>query len=224
MIIPVFQPIRCFNTKKDVGAEVLCRWCGIGGLSSPGELDSQICWADVDLALISVLTIDALKSSRAYSRIMINVSEQTLASDEYFAAWMHRVRYFVERSTARVCIEITEQVTDQTLVRRWEWLISLGVSLVIDDYGYEYSTFERLKSFPWNACKFDIQRLTDDRDAITYCLMNDVRVIAEKVETSDQATLAAAAGLTWQQGFLFGKPEALREHSCSTNIKVVVGK
>ena len=93
---------------------------------------------------------------------------------------------------------------------------SLGVSIAIDDFGTGYSSLSYLARFPIDTLKIDKSFVhgitTDERRtelvkaiiSIGHCL--GLRIVAEGVETIDQAKFLAANGCEIAQGFLYGKP------------------
>jgi EAL domain-containing protein (putative c-di-GMP-specific phosphodiesterase class I) len=117
-------------------------------------------------------------------------------------------------------LEITESVvlerTEEAL-RVLQGLNALGVTLCMDDFGTGYSSLSYLKDFSVNILKIDrtfIRTLAEDpRDRELTKAMVDVAaalrldgVVAEGVETQDQATVLEALGCSLAQGYLYGKP------------------
>ena len=93
---------------------------------------------------------------------------------------------------------------------------SLGVSIVLDDFGTGYSSLSYLKMFPFDKIKIDRSFVSDlsnrpDCAAIVCAVINLARILnmvttAEGVETRDQLLLLRAAGCSFAQGFLLGRP------------------
>ncbi|MFC6674135.1 EAL domain-containing protein [Marinobacterium aestuariivivens] len=213
MIIPMFQPVKSTTTGDIVGAEVLIRWLFDGVYYSPSDVRVEIRWGDIDKAMILLLikNIDAI--DKRYNQIMVNVSEDTLKSDHLFHSWCKQVRRFNMLSRTEFMVEVTEGVSDTTILRRWDALKKLGASLVMDDYGHQNSSLDRLVSYPWDACKFDVKRVagTDRKDAegLQFCRDKGIRIIGEQVETERLASQAAVLGIKLQQGYLHGRAELL---------------
>ena len=98
-------------------------------------------------------------------------------------------------------------------------LEKLGVGFYIDDFGTGSSTLSRLKQSPFSGLKIDIsfvRGLPDEKDskAIVQSLLTlaeniGVDVIAEGVETQEQADYLQQAGCPKAQGFLYSKPITL---------------
>lgn len=116
-------------------------------------------------------------------------------------------------------LEITEGTAmDRTedTIARLHWLKSLGVRLSIDDFGTGYSNLGYLKNFPIDQLKIDrsfVGALPDDPTAasLTHAVIAlgqglGLQVIAEGVETKEQAEFLIGAGCDFAQGYYFSTP------------------
>ncbi len=93
---------------------------------------------------------------------------------------------------------------------------AIGISIAIDDFGTGYSSLSYLTRFPINTLKIDrsfIHNITTDNYhaelvkaiiSIAHCL--DQQVVAEGVETLEQAVFLQASGCQMSQGYLYSKP------------------
>jgi diguanylate cyclase (GGDEF)-like protein len=124
----------------------------------------------------------------------------------------------------RLQLEITETVL---LEKNPEHLAilheikSMGVSIVLDDFGIGYSSMTYLQMFPFDRIKIDqsfIQTMTDHAaGAAIVCAIAglgrnlDIATTAEGVETVEQLVFLRAAGCQYAQGFLFSRPVPVRE-------------
>jgi diguanylate cyclase (GGDEF)-like protein len=116
-------------------------------------------------------------------------------------------------------LEITESVlvddVDQALNLMHE-LKKIGVSLSIDDFGTGYSSLNYLRRFPIDLLKIDgsfIRDVTRNRGdaAITTTIAVMAKtlrlgLLAEGVETREQARFLKTIGCHAMQGYLFGEP------------------
>jgi len=103
-------------------------------------------------------------------------------------------------------------------------LKDLGVSLIVDDFGTGYSSLDSFATSPFDALKVDRSFVRDmatnfRHRAIVRTITGfaedlGLRLIAEGVETTEQADLLRSLGCAGAQGFLFARPlrvEALEQ-------------
>jgi EAL domain-containing protein (putative c-di-GMP-specific phosphodiesterase class I) len=135
-------------------------------------------------------------------------------------------------STSALQLEITEgmlMLQSQETLAMLEELARMGVRLAVDDFGTRYSSLAYLQRFPIHALKIDqsfvggIGQDTNDTAIVTamIAMAKSLRltVIAEGVETSEQATFLKSMGCEAAQGYFYGKAvpaedlgEVLRAH------------
>jgi EAL domain-containing protein (putative c-di-GMP-specific phosphodiesterase class I) len=121
-------------------------------------------------------------------------------------------------------VEITENLlmTDSDLAgRKLAELRSLGVGVAVDDFGTGYSSFSYLQRFPVDVLKIDrsfVAPLPDGprpaalvRSIIELARALEVAVVAEGVETKDQALILKDLGCQVAQGFLLCRPTPARQ-------------
>ncbi|SDS90649.1 putative bifunctional diguanylate cyclase/phosphodiesterase [Actinoplanes derwentensis] len=119
----------------------------------------------------------------------------------------------------RLVLEITESVVlepDAPTIARLEALRDLGIRLAVDDFGTGYSALSYLQQLPVTILKIDrsyIRGIADDeRDRriaeaiVRLGLAFDLYVVAEGVETAEQARLLTGMGCTVGQGYHFHRP------------------
>lgn len=120
----------------------------------------------------------------------------------------------------RLTLEITEGLVIDNLsdiVAKMQALQSMGVQFSIDDFGTGYSSLAYLKRLPIQEIKIDrsfVQDAPQDPDNAalveTILAVADklrLQVVAEGVETSEQAAFLNARGWMLHQGYLYGRPE-----------------
>ena len=124
-----------------------------------------------------------------------------------------------ELAPERLELEITESVLlqkDESNLSKLHRLKSLGVSVVLDDFGLGYSSLSYLRTFPFDKVKIDrsfVAEISTRSDcAAVVCAITalakslDMATTAEGVETAEQFELLRVAGCNEMQGYLFGKP------------------
>ena len=119
----------------------------------------------------------------------------------------------------RLGLELTESVLMQESASPTavlQDLKGLGVRLMLDDFGTGYSSLNHVKRFPIEAIKVDREFTTgvaeDEGDRhilraiVSMASAMDVAVIAEGVETREQARWLRHLGIKLVQGYAFGRP------------------
>ena len=227
------QPIVSLPGGAPVGAEVLLRWDHPElGSVSPAE------FIPVAEASGAILPIGAWVIARAfelaarwrsepgyrrYLPLHLNVSARQLAQRDF----VDQVKSELARSGARVrdlSFEITEHALiggDGGTVQTLEELQGLGFAIVLDDFGTGYSSLSHLKQFNIDMVKIDrlfVSNLTDERkdEAIISAVigMTDafaLDVVAEGIETPEQAARLTELGCPYGQGYLFARPRPVEE-------------
>ena len=118
--------------------------------------------------------------------------------------------------------EVTEGLLIDNLhdtIARMLELSTLGIRFSIDDFGTGYSSFSYLKKLPLYELKIDksfVQDTPGDKNdtAIVQSMLSmaehlGLRVVAEGVETREQADFLITNGCSCMQGYLFGRPMPL---------------
>ncbi|MEQ1663489.1 MAG: EAL domain-containing protein [Thiobacillus sp.] len=116
-------------------------------------------------------------------------------------------------------LEITESAAMENPSRTFDMLNAMrerGLSIYIDDFGTGHSNLSKLKRMPIDALKIDKSLvhdvLTDSDDAeIAHVIIQlahalNLRVVAEGVETAEQAVFLKQRGCDEIQGYLLAKP------------------
>ena len=152
--------------------------------------------------------------------VSVNLSPRQLVQDDV----AERVRAALADSDldpAGLSLEVTEtgMVTDTALAaEQLHRLRSMGVQIAVDDFGTGYSSLLQLRTLPMDTLKVDRQfvdgLMTDPDDAvivsasISLALALRLKVVAEGVETPEQAEELRRLGCDFGQGFLWSRPLA----------------
>jgi len=118
-----------------------------------------------------------------------------------------------------ISLEITEttaMVSPEEIIPILHEIKSLGISLAIDDFGTGHSSLAYLKRFPINTLKIDREFVLDlttdsDDEKIVIGILSlgkvfSMNVIAEGVETLEQAQILLNHKCETIQGYLFSRP------------------
>ena len=222
-----YQPIYDLRQGTISGFEALVRWQHPEkGLIAPGAF---IPIAE-ETGLISAIDHWVLEQACNQARewlgqghplgfIAVNISSRLFGNGELDL----QVATILARSgleARHLELEITESAVMQdpdaalVLLQR---LRALGVQLAIDDFGTGYSSLQRLKRMNVHKLKIDqgfVRGLPDDRDdaAITRSVIGlahnlGLRVVAEGIETAEQATFLLGQNCDYGQGYGFARPQ-----------------
>jgi EAL domain-containing protein (putative c-di-GMP-specific phosphodiesterase class I) len=89
-----------------------------------------------------------------------------------------------------------------------------GIGLALDDFGTGYSSLAYLTRFPFDMIKLDKAMVRDESDKKAILLRSvismarelNMRVVAEGIESEEDALELAKIGCTYGQSFIFGPP------------------
>ncbi len=223
-----YQPKVELKTGRIVGLEALIRWLDPErGMVPPGQfiplLEETHLILDVGKWVLDSAAAQYaawLDQGRSPPRVAVNVSALQLAQKTFVKS----LEEVLERHPAArggLDIELTESVLMDDLTGNIEKLRALkahDVHIAIDDFGTGYSSLGYLSRLPIDALKIDrsfVIRMTDDAQDMTIVTTIislahslDAQVVAEGVETRDQARLLRLVRCDQIQGYLVGRPEA----------------
>ena len=225
-----FQPKVNLQVGNIDGLEVLARWQHNGQFISPQIFVGIAEEAGLIHALGDHLMRKAcfqykqwLDQGIAKGRVAFNLSSQQF-SDNNLLSNVESVLADTGLSAKYLELEITEtMVMENTLnaIEKMHALRDLGISLAIDDFGTGYSSLTYLKEFPVNTLKIDRcfikDMLSSQRNRNIVRLIVDMAhslnlgVVAEGVETNEQAEQIKNLNAEEMQGFLFSKPLPVNE-------------
>ena len=130
-----------------------------------------------------------------------------------------RILRETELAPQNLKLEVTESAAMQNAAQTIETMARLramGVLIYMDDFGTGYSSLSQLQRMPLDALKIDRAFVKDmNNDEISRSIVESIialahtmrlRVIAEGVETADQAARLAESGCDYLQGYHFGRP------------------
>jgi diguanylate cyclase (GGDEF)-like protein len=221
-----YQPIVVLPDGAPIAVEALARWTAPSGMQIPPQTFVSLAEANGMGAQLDSLVLDQVcaqvQSAGLDLDVHVNIGAARLGSADF-----ERVisRILAERglSPERLVLEITETVPIVDLadaaavIRR---LNELGIRVALDDFGAGYNSLTYLHELPVQIVKLDrglaggVQPGRDQtlyRSVISLCDALGLNVIAEGIETIEQAETIYGAGCEQAQGYLFGRPSPLSE-------------
>ena len=233
-LVLFYQPQVDLGSRRIVGAEALIRWRHRElGLVSP---DRFIPLAE-ETGLIGPIgewvVRQACRQNQAWQdagmppiRVSVNVSPRQFRNGALTSQVAEALRSS-GLAPKYLELELTESVLMHDIefgLRTMRELRALGVLLAIDDFGTGYSNLSALKTFPVARLKIDrsfVEGLPSDADnaavagaVIALGRKMNLEVVAEGVESAEQAAALYANGCHEAQGYLFGKPVPPEEFEC----------
>jgi diguanylate cyclase (GGDEF)-like protein/PAS domain S-box-containing protein len=221
----LYQPIVALDDRRVVGREALLRWDHPERGLLPPDLFLDIAETSGLIRSLGWWVLDqAARDHRGpldpagTTWVAVNASPVQLTRANVFQV----VSDTLERTglpANQLHIEITESAfihASRALVQDLRMLRDLGVGIALDDFGTGYSSLSLLRDFPVSTVKIDksfVTPLMHDRGALAIvravigmCRDLDIPVVAEGVETEQQAERLAELGCSHGQGYLFGRP------------------
>lgn len=222
-----FQPQYCIRGGRIVGVEALARWdCEELGTVSPGEFIPLFEHNGLVVQLDEFIWETVCRNIRSWIDrkirlvpVAVNVSRAHLY-DEHFCEKIIALldRYAIPPELLE--LEITESAyTDrpQELFTIMDTLHQVGIRFSMDDFGSGYSSLNMLKDIPVDLVKLDLKFLQESRRGeqlareflknIVLLIRNlGCAVLAEGVETQQQAELLREIGCQYAQGYYYARP------------------
>ena len=226
-----YQPQIDAMTGRITGAEALMRWNHpTRGRLSAGEFlpfaEENGLMLPISDWMIGALCRDMLQWNAiggSEIRLSLNLSPQYLDRGDFFEKMRGALaRYGI--SPQQIEVEITENIcirNPQYAIEQLNKLCQLGVSIAIDDFGTGYSSLSYLHRFPIHTVKIDQSFVKeihqeDGHYPVILAIISIARglglnLIAEGVETEEQARYLRANGCLTMQGYLYYRPISLQD-------------
>lgn len=226
--LPFYQPIVDLATGKVVGAEALARWQSAdSGLISPLEFipiaeESGLIGA-IGETILRQACNDTVKGMQEGKwdedfHIHVNLSVKQLSNVDLIAS-LKRILDESGLDADNLTLEITESRivdNDPVIIKNMRAIRDLGVHIAIDDFGTGYSSLAYLHKLPFDCLKIDrtfVNKMRPEQldTSIVAAIVNmtksmKVELVAEGIETQEQAKMLTSLACPLGQGFLYSRP------------------
>lgn len=217
------QPKYSISTSGIVGAEALVRWIHPEkGMIPPMEFipvfekDGFIIKLDIYIWEQACKAIrDWIDNGVEPVPISVNISRVHLTDDKFIDVLDDLVKKYdiPKRMLETEITETVENAGDEDVIKK---LKDRGYMLLMDDFGSGYSSLNMLKNTPFDVIKIDrdffSEFMLSDRGkkiiSHTISMSKDIGLdmVAEGVETKEQAEFLHNCGCDVAQGFYYSKP------------------
>ena len=222
-LVLYYQPKVNLGNGRISGLEALLRWNDPqDGLVPPMKFIPLLEETGMILEVGQWVLEKAISDSLAWQtkglqspRIAVNISQIQLQQKD-FVSMIGRVVKGDQAAASRLELEITESLVMHDIVeniQKLRMIREMGVEVAIDDFGTGYSSLSYIAKLPVNTLKIDrafIMNMTSSSDdlsivstIISLAHSLNIRVVAEGVETIEQAKLLHLLRCDEIQGFLF---------------------
>ena len=224
-----YQPIQQSSDHKITSFEALIRWQLDGETIPPEELIMIAEQYGMIRKVGHWVLSNACQAAKLWNTNGRNISVSVNVSviqfqDADFIDLVKKSLAQSQLSANLLHLEITETVfivNPTMLFERIKVLQSLGIQVSIDDFGTGFSSLSVMQDLGVNIIKIDkvfVDKITTSGLAIIEAVMQiattlGYKVVAEGVETKEQAMLLKKMGVHFLQGFYFDKPIELAELS-----------
>lgn len=172
---------------------------------------------------------DCLKNGKKVVPISVNVSRSSLYSIDFVERYK-KIASDLNVDLKLVPLEITESAAtgDKEVSKVSQELIAAGFQLQMDDFGSGYSSLSSLATLPFSVVKLDkslIDQISNEKGKIVIDKVIqtahslDMEVVAEGVESKEQAELLKDMSCELIQGFYYYKPDNLQKFDILLNNK-----
>ena len=220
----VFQPIVSVIANDIIGYEALSRGPSDSSLYSPAMLFRVA----KESGLLSELEDACIESAtrmfneqRLHGRLFVNITPEALNDDDSFTERLEKIIATSGMPSENIVLEVNErysQEREDSISDTINKLKKLGFGVALDDLGSGLSRFDRWASLRSDYVKINkcfVQGISKDpvkqalvRSIVDISASRGASVIAEGVETSEEAETLLGLHVSLMQGFLICRPAA----------------
>lgn len=226
-ILPYYQPLYDLVTGAIVGCEALVRYRDHSGKIHPPRVIDDVfedpeLGAGIGACMIGHAICDMrrwLDAGIDFGSVSINASAVELRRADY-APGVLAALADADIAASRLCVEVVESVFvgrgSERIEKTLRALSAGGIAVALDDFGTGFASLSHLKNYPVDIIKIDrsfIANLKENKvdvaivtAVIKLAARLGMTIIAEGVETAQQADILRAIGCTLVQGFHFARP------------------
>lgn len=228
----VYQPVVKTDTLRVNGVEVLLRWKHPTKGDIPPDTfipqaEAQKLIVPLTLHLFTLIASDAPALQQllpAGAKLGVNIAPGHLHSAS-FKEDISRFSASLPASHFSLVLEITERdmLKQSEAIALFQWLHNEGYEIAIDDFGTGHSALIYLERFTLDYLKIDrgfVRTLESETgnspvlDAVMLLAKRlNMLMVAEGVETPEQAKWLRAHGVHFMQGYYFCRPMTLTQFS-----------
>lgn len=215
-----FQPIVDLKSGAVHHFEALSRFRTGGPAATIRMAEEMALIQAFDLAVAEKALAQMQRSGFGLIKVAINVSGASLASDSYIQGLLGLTASKPE-VRKRLMVEVTETAALADLDaadRRLKALRKTGIQICLDDFGVGAASFDYLSRLPLDTVKIDGSFVQDVCETVRaqklishlvdLCTDLKISTVAEMIETEAQSAKLRSMGVTYGQGWLFGKATA----------------
>jgi len=221
-IIPYFQGIRDNRNGKIIKFEALVRIKKDKEIISPYVFlkPARSSGLLIEITKIMIDKTFQIMANNNYT-FSINLTEDDLIR-HYILDYLNEKSIQYNIKPTRVTLEILEGISasgKKNNIKQLDTLKAQGYKLAIDDFGVEYSNFERILNLDINFLKIDAKYIKDIdinpksyeiTKAIVFFAKNvNIPCIAEFVRNESVQKIVEELGIEYSQGYCFSEPSPL---------------
>ncbi len=218
-----YQPQTSTKNNKIIGAEALIRWYHNDTFILPNEFIPLAEKTEFIIDLGWWIIIEALKEKMKWEAqglnitLSINIAAKQFNNKEFYT----NLKFYLDRfkvNTSQITLEITEYIflfNDKKLLKTFNKIKKLGITISLDDFGTGYSSLAYLKKFPIDVIKIDKSFVDDYQseegqvflETIIKMAKNlNIGLVAEGVEEQAQLDMLINLDCEKYQGYLCSRP------------------